>query len=225
MNLAIDIGNTRTKAAIFDGDTLVDSTIEPGHYFPFLYHWCARYGYTSVIISSTIDYPEDVMQVLREKLPNLLWLDAQTPLPITNLYETPETLGKDRIAAVVGAYTQCPGKDILVIDAGTAITYELIDAQGRYLGGNISPGVQMRFDALNHFTDKLPLVAAEGRKLEIGKDTETAIRAGVLEGVKHEMTGYITSLRAKYPGLFVFLTGGDRISFDTNIKNIQIHRA
>ena len=124
------------------------------------------------------------------------------------------------MAAVVGAYEQFPGKDILVIDAGTCITYEFIDAAGRYHGGNISPGVQMRFKALHEFTGRLPLVCREGRRLSLGKDTDTAMREGVLKGMEYEISGYIMAMKHKYPELLVFLTGGDEFSFDTNLKSI-----
>ena len=112
------------------------------------------------------------------------------------------------------------GKDILVVDAGTCITYEFIDAAGRYHGGNISPGVQMRFKALHEFTGRLPLVVREGRRLPLGKDTDTAMREGVLKGMEYEISGYITTMKHKYPELLVFLTGGDDFSFDTNLKSI-----
>lgn len=108
------------------------------------------------------------------------------------------------MAAVVGAYEQFPGKDILVIDAGTCITYEFIDAAGRYHGGNISPGVQMRFRALHEFTGRLPLVLREGRRLPLGSDTDTAMREGVLKGMEYEISGYITVMKHKYPELLVF---------------------
>ena len=104
----------------------------------------------------------------------------------------------------VGAAERFPGRDILVIDAGTCITYEFVDAAGRYHGGNISPGLQMRFRALNHYTGRLPLVEAEGRLLPMGKDTETAIRAGVLKGIEYEMAGYIRAMKDKYPELLGF---------------------
>ena len=150
----------------------------------------------------------------------MLYLGADTPLPVENLYETPRTLGYDRMAAVVGANALCPGRDLLVIDAGTCITYEFIDASGRYHGGNISPGLQMRFKALHQFTGRLPQVQAEGRLLPLGKDTDTAIRSGVLQGMEYEISGYIQTMKHKYPELLVFLTGGNEFSFDTNLKNI-----
>ena len=113
------------------------------------------------------------------------------------------------------------GKDVaFVFLRPQRFTKEFVDAAGRYHGGNISPGLQMRFKALNQFTARLPLVEAEGRLLSMGKDTETAIRAGVLRGISYEMQGYIKEMRTKYPELLVFLTGGDEISFDTNLKSI-----
>ena len=182
--------------------------------------FCRKYSFEKAIVATVIELGEQVSAQI-ERLPfPVLQLDEKTPLPIENLYETPQTLGYDRIAAVVGAWEQFFGKDILVIDAGTCITYEFIDATGRYHGGNISPGLQMRFKALHQFTDRLPHVSREGRRVPMGKDTETAIREGVLKGMKYEIQGYIVAMKHKYPELLVFLTGGDDFSFDTNLKSI-----
>lgn len=220
MNLVIDIGNSSVKVAIFDGETIHSHLNNPGHSLLFIDQLQDNYPIEAGIIASVVDMDKESRNWLK-KLPfPILELNHTTPLPINNLYETPETLGYDRIAAVVGAYSRFPQKDILVIDAGTAITYEFIDAKGNYQGGNISPGVQMRLKALNQFTDKLPLVNAEGRILSMGRDTETAIRAGVLKGIEYEIRGYITYLKHKYPELLVFLTARDEFSFDTSIKNI-----
>jgi type III pantothenate kinase len=153
-------------------------------------------------------------------LPYFIILDERTPLPIKVQYQTPQTLGKDRLAAVVGASFLQPEKDILVIDAGTAITYELIEASGIYLGGNISPGMSIRFKALNHFTGKLPLVQEEKEEVPlIGFSTKTAIQAGVVKGIIYEMDGYINELRSRYPELLVFLTGGHSFYFERRLKN------
>ncbi|MBP9508086.1 MAG: type III pantothenate kinase, partial [Bacteroides sp.] len=178
------------------------------------------YPIEKAIVATVIDLsPQQLDQINRLNIP-LLWLDRNTEIPVINLYETPDTLGYDRVAAVVGAQEQFPNKDILVIDAGTCITYEFIDAQGQYQGGNISPGLQMRFKALHQFTGRLPLVSREGRLLTIGKDTETAIRAGVVKGMEYEISGYIAAMKHKYPELLVFLTGGDDFSFDTTLKSV-----
>ena len=220
MNLIIDIGNTAAKLALFDGDTIVEVVRDSNRTLERLPELCRTYTIEKAIVATVIDLSREALARLEGLALPVLWLDAETPLPVENLYETPRTLGYDRIAAAVGAYGQFPGRDILVIDAGTCITYEFIDAAGRYHGGNISPGLQMRFKALHGFTGRLPMVEAEGRRLPLGKDTDTAIRAGVWKGIEYEISGYIVDLKHKYPELLVFLTGGDDFSFDTNLKSI-----
>ena len=220
MNLIIDIGNTVAKMAVFEGAAMMEVVYDSNTALERLPDICRKYAVERAVVATVIDLDERArVQIARLSVP-VLWLDADTPLPITNLYETPRTLGYDRIAAVVGANEQFPGKDILVIDAGTCITYEFIDAAARYHGGNISPGLQMRFKALHQFTGRLPMVTLEGRTLPMGKDTDTAIRAGVLRGIEYEISGYVTAMKHKYPELLVFLTGGDDFSFDTNLKSI-----
>ena len=167
---------------------------------------CSKYNVRKAIVATVIDLNECVLAQLGKLPVPILWLNCNTPLPVTNLYETPETLGYDRMAAVVAANDQFPGKDILVIDAGTCITYEFIDSLGQYHGGNISPGLWMRLKALHQFTGRLPLINAEGRLPDMGKDTETAIRSGVKKGIEYEIAGYITAMKHKYPELLVFLT-------------------
>ena len=220
MNLIIDIGNTVAKVAVFKNKDIVEVFYDSNQTLDSLPGICAEYAVEKAIVATVIDLNERVSARLEQLSVPLLRLNEKTPLPVDNLYETPETLGYDRMAAVVGAYEQFPGKDILVIDAGTCITYEFIDAAGRYHGGNISPGVQMRFKALHEFTGRLPLVCREGRRLSLGKDTDTAMREGVLKGMEYEISGYIMAMKHKYPELLVFLTGGDEFSFDTNLKSI-----
>ena len=219
MNLVIDAGNTTVKVAVFDDKKLLEVINNTDYTLQFLQNIVSKYVIDQAIVASVVDLPQKGIEKLDEFAFSLIWLDKQTPLPIKNLYKTPDTLGYDRIAAVVAANEQYPDRDILVIDAGSAITYEFIDREGQYHGGNISPGTQMRFNALNHFTGRLPLIEPKGEIPSIGYDTETAIRAGVLKGLEYEITGYITSLKYKYPELLVFLTGGDEFSFDTNLKN------
>ena len=220
LNLIIDIGNTAAKVALFDGGEMVEVLTESNQSLDCLEALCAKYPVEQGIVATVIDLSERVLAALVALPFPLLWLDSKTPLPVTNLYETPETLGYDRMAAVVGANEQYPRRDILVIDAGTCITYEFIDSKGQYHGGNISPGMQMRFKALHQFTGRLPLVDTNGRKLPMGRDTETAIRAGVMKGMEYEISGYIESMKHKYPELLVFLTGGDEFSFDSSVKSI-----
>ena len=220
MNLIIDIGNTVAKVALFDRTSMVEVVYDSNQSLDSLEAVCNKYDVRKAIVATVIDLNECVLAQLN-KLPfPLLWLNHQTPLPVGNLYETPETLGYDRIAAVVGANEQFPHNDILVIDAGTCITYEFIDSKGQYHGGNISPGMQMRYKALHQFTGRLPLIDSNGRKLPMGRDTETAIRAGVLKGMEYEISGYIEAMKHKYPELLVFLTGGDDFSFDTKLKSV-----
>jgi type III pantothenate kinase len=138
-------------------------------------------------------------------------MHAQLKLPFTIEYRTPHTLGNDRIAAVAAANAQFPGQNCLVIDAGTAITFDLIDSQNVYRGGNISPGLSMRFQALHTFTQKLPLIEQSGETPLLGYSTETAIRSGVIWGVVFEIERYINELKGMYPNLQIMLTGGDSV--------------
>lgn len=219
LNLIIDIGNTTAKVALFDGEEMVEVLTESNQSLECLKTLCSGFSIERGIVATVVDLNEQIRNELAALPFPLLWLDHETPLPVVNLYETPETLGYDRIAAVVGAHERFPHNDLLVIDAGTCITYEFIDSKGQYHGGNISPGMQMRFKALHQFTGRLPQIDADGRKLPMGRDTETAIRAGVMNGIEHEISGYIQSMKHKYPELLVFLTGGDDFSFDSSVKS------
>jgi pantothenate kinase, type III len=164
---------------------------------------------TKAILSSTKEVDAQLLEFLDRSFDQFIELNHITPLPIANLYETPETLGKDRIAAAVGANELFPDQNVLVIDAGTAITYDFVSAENQYLGGNISPGLQMRFKALNQFTDKLPLVDSSAYFSEIGKNTKEAIRGGVQNGILFEIEKTIELFSGKYEDLQVILTGGD----------------
>ena len=156
MNLIIDIGNTVAKIALFDGAEIVNVIYDSNQTLDCLDEVCAKYPVERGIVATVINLSECVTERLNALPIFLLYLGKETVLPVINLYETPETLGYDRIAAVVAANEQFPNKNILVIDAGTCITYEFIDSKGQYHGGNISPGLQMRFKALYQFTDRLP---------------------------------------------------------------------
>ena len=219
MNLIIDIGNTIAKMAVFDGGRIVEVVYDSNLTLERLPEVCRTYTIEKAIVATVIDLSREVLSQLEDMAVPILWLNEKTSLPVENLYETPRTLGYDRMAAVVGANEQFPGRDILVIDAGTCITYEFIDSKGQYHGGNISPGMQMRYKALHQFTGRLPLIDSNGRKLPMGRDTETAIRAGVLKGMEYEISGYIEAMKHKYPELLVFLTGGDDFSFDSSVKS------
>jgi len=220
VNLVIDIGNTIAKVAIFEKDSLIEVFRSSNQSLDCLPEILNKFSIKQGILASVINLTPAITEQLN-KLPfSLIRLNAGTPLPIKNLYHTPETLGNDRLAAVVGANEIYPQKDILVIDAGTCITYDFIDAQGQYWGGNISPGKAMRFKALNKYTGRLPLIEEKGERSTIGVNTETAIREGVMKGIEFEIKGYIDSLKKNHPDLLVFLTGGDGILFETSLKNL-----
>lgn len=218
--MIIDIGNTVAKLVAFDGDEPVEEIRTCNDSLSALGAFATKYAFTHGIVGTVKGLAAEAEEQLRSLKIPILRFSPQTPVPITNRYKSPETLGADRLAAAVGASSLKPGKDLLIIDAGTCVTYEVIDAKGNYWGGNIAPGMQMRLRSLNEFTAKLPLVSAEGDVPGMGYDTETAIRSGVLRGMKYEIEGYIRSMRRKYPHLLVFLTGGDKINFDTTIKSI-----
>lgn len=219
MNIIIDIGNTCAKIALFKGEELVELIKDSNQDLSQLQKLCTRFSCKKGIIASVIHLSDKITAQLKACSVNWLYLNQETPLPIKNCYKTPETLGYDRIAAIIGANSSHPSCNILVIDAGTAITYDFLNEKEEYIGGNISPGIDMRLKALHHFTDKLPLVEKCGATPLLGYDTNTAIRSGVIQGVKMEICENIRLFREKYANVLVFLTGGEQIPFDGKIKN------
>lgn len=220
MNLVIDIGNTRTKYSICTNTEVLD-TVSVKDFNPSLIAQIkGKYPkLEGVIVSAVKDFPEEVRAELRLQFATYMELGPETPLPIENCYETKASLGKDRIAAVVGAFDLYPNANVLVIDAGTAITYDILTDEGKYLGGNISPGLEMRFKALNEFTNKLPKIEIKTSNHLYGKTTEQAIRAGVQNGFIHEVDGTIDSFKEFYNNLKVIITGGNAEFFDKKLKN------
>ena len=218
--LIVDIGNSSAKAALFEGDTPIEETRIDHEALPcFFIDKSKDSTIGSAIVSSVIPLTEEVEHAIKRLPYPCLRMSAQLKMPFDIAYQTPDTLGPDRLAAVAEACTQQPGRDLLVIDMGTAITYDVVTAGGVYLGGNISPGIDMRLKALNHFTGKLPLVDKEGQRSAVGITTETAIREGVLQGVDKEIEGYIREYTSKYPHLLVFLTGGGTFFLDNSAKS------
>jgi len=177
-----------------------------------------------VILSSVKAYDEELKIYLSANFEQFIELDHHTKLPIDNLYQTPETLGKDRIAAAVGANELFPDQNLLVIDAGSAITYDLITENNVFLGGNISPGLEMRFKALNHFTGKLPLVSYSDEFQAIGRNTKEAIIAGVQNGLIFEIAQTIEYFNRNYHNLQIIMTGGDSNFFERKLNcSIFVH--
>lgn len=220
VNLIIDIGNTLAKLVAFDGDTPIEEIRTSNASLEDLTPFIKKYTFQKGIVASVIDLSPIVQEQLAALPFPILYFSSNTPIPIQNRYRTPHTLGSDRLAAAIGANMQYPQHNILVIDAGTCLTYEFIDSQSNYWGGNITSGLQMRLKAMHTFTAKLPLIERKGATPELGYDTETAMRSGVITGMTFEIEGYIRHFREKYPDLLVFLTGGDDFNFDSSIKNI-----
>jgi type III pantothenate kinase len=219
LNLIIEQGNTAIKVAVYDRGEMINSSVYDKYDAFELLSWMDRYPLENGIFSTVVAVDQTLIACLNGRLKHFLFLDEQTKLPVTIRYRTPNTLGKDRIAAAVGANFLHPEENVLVIDAGTAITYDVVEASGVYIGGNISPGMTTRFRALNRFTEKLPLVQEKEDIPFLGSSTETAIQAGVVNGIVYEMDSYINELQIKYPGLFVFLTGGHSFYFERRLKN------
>lgn len=219
LNLIIDIGNNSAKFFLFNGEQLVLHSRRSNTSFDIIGEWNSQYEIEKVIISSVIaDTPALRAQISGLACP-VIKFDNSLPLPIEIKYRTPHTLGSDRLAAVIGAWHEAPARNIIVIDAGSAITIDFIDRNGNFLGGNIAPGIKMRLKALHSFTAMLPMVEKEGDTPSIGYDTETAIRSGVINGICHEIDGYIDDFKQKYCDVLVFLTGGDEKSLKNRIKN------
>ncbi len=217
--LIIDIGNTSVKLAVYNDDTLTmhqqadNLTLEIlqkiDKEFPMI---------KSSILSAVRDYPETIDTFLKKKFFHIT-VNSETALPFVNEYKTPATLGKDRIAAAAAAINIFPGENVLVIDAGTSITYDLITKKGTYLGGGISPGIMMRFKALNTFTGKLPLITEIDDAPLIGDDTRSSIKSGVLNGILAEVNGIVESYRNRFDTLKIIISGGDYKYFDKKLKN------
>lgn len=219
-NLCIDFGNSSVKIGIFENALPVDVQKFKTLSLPDLKEILHNYQIQNCIVSSVTEDDNQIKDFLYSQNVNFISLDSSLKLPFKNLYKTPQTLGKDRLAAVAGAWALCPDTDLLVIDAGTAVTYDFINSSGEYLGGNISLGLEMRAKALNYYTAKLPLVEVE-EDLEdlLGDDTISALKKGVGMGMLFEIQGYIDFLKVKYPKLSVFLTGGSSVYFERKLKS------
>lgn len=226
-HLVIDRGNSSCKWAFFDSEQSAPSgyATEPTEIFHTLSSEILdeailnRFTPEACICSSVAAQDASLEAWLRSHVPYCLTFDRNTPIPLRNAYRTPQTLGPDRLAAAVGAWTLAPGQPSLIVDMGTAVTYDLLTADGVFRGGNIAPGIWLRFKALHENTAALPMVEAQSDFPYMGTDTETAIRAGVLQGIWNELEGYIRHYSVENEGLLTFLTGGDIIYFENQPKN------
>lgn len=225
LNLTIDQGNTAAKAGVWQDNRLVAEAHYRNLTGAEIELLADRFGgfFDASIYSTVRDGGDEARTAMSLRSRRFLELTADTPLPISIAYTTPATLGRDRIAAVAGAYADRPGRWTLVVDCGTAITYDLLSPEGVFAGGNIAPGIFMRLEALNHFTARLPLIETDGDCPLWGHDTETALRAGAINGVVAELSYYRSLLPDSSP--LVLLTGGsadlicDRLGFEVTIDH------
>ena len=212
MNLCIDQGNSRTKVALMtDEGRIIQHFIYKSFSSSDVERLFALYAIKSSIISSVINIEPAIVNALARLSEHFVLFDHNTPIPIKNGYDTPETLGQDRLAAAVGAQQLCPNENLLIIDVGSAITYDFVSENGEYMGGNIAPGLKMRFTMLQRMTKKLPLVEVGENELIplFGKNTRDAIAAGVIRGVAYEVKGYMRTLREKTTHFQTYITGGN----------------
>lgn len=218
--LIFDIGNSQIKFGIYENQALLlRQNFKEEEISTKLAVVLKEFNSANkAIISSVKDIPNELFFELKKIKTEFLILDENTKVPIKNLYQNPETLGKDRLAAAIGAKFLFPNTNILIIDAGTAITYDIVTEKGEYLGGNISPGLMMRFKALNKFTGKLPLAKPNIDVPLYGKNTYEAIKAGVQNGILFEMNAFINVISHKFNNLKVVITGGDAFYFENKLK-------
>jgi type III pantothenate kinase len=221
MNLIVDIGNTSTKLAIYKDRKRISVSRINELSCKELEKELTGFKIKRAIVSSVKILPPFISDLLLVNIPEVHILSHKSGLPFKIEYETPETLGADRIAAAAGAYFCFTGKNVLIIDAGTAITFDFLYGNS-YKGGNISPGINMRFKALNILTEKLPLLEKSSVFTDPGKNTRDAILAGVIRGVTYEINEYIRTFKKEHKNIKVILTGGDsgflnnRLSHKTN---------
>lgn len=212
--LVIDAGNTRIKAGIFSGNAMNAKYFSKENQAE-LKAFLQESRHDHAVLSSVLS-DEETTSLLGQIRGCRLLKDLS--FPILNAYQSPETLGADRLANAVAALCKIPGNR-LVIDIGTCIKFDLVDAGDSYRGGSISPGIRMRYHALHDYTGKLPLLEHDGKRIYLGDSTESSIHAGVLSGAQEEINGFIRYYEANYPGLTIFVTGGDYLYFDYSAKN------
>ena len=220
MILTIDVGNTRIKAAVFEDSMLL------GH-FVFMKmelekkikKILEKYEKTThLVVASVGDVEKQVFLNFSETV-NVHFISHNDPFPFFNKYGTPQTLGIDRMVLAAGATLACPNQNRLVIDAGTCVTYDFIDQDDNYLGGAISPGLRLRYEALHNYTAKLPLLTLESSGHFIGKSTAESIHSGVVNGLVYEIDGFINEYKSQYSNFIIILTGGDTDFLAKRLKN------
>ncbi|MEQ9424437.1 MAG: type III pantothenate kinase [Cyclobacteriaceae bacterium] len=214
MNLAIDIGNTRIKAALFSGDEL--KKVSRWNSVDEALKYLRQIKNHHIGICSVTGNHETLLDILTPEN-EVLILTHETKIPIGNQYKSPETLGMDRLAAVCGANEMFPGKDCLVIDSGTCITYDFLKNES-FMGGVISPGLKMRFRSMHQFTKNLPMIEEANDNVVLGRNTLESMKSGGINGLIYEAEGFIKYFMSQSEGLNVILTGGDADVFESKLK-------
>ena len=220
MNLIIDVGNSFVKLSVFDNDTIVfKKKCLKREFFNEIKVVLNQFKTIKDAITSSVGkFTKKELSVLNEKI-QVFELSYKAKIPFKNKYATPNTLGVDRIALVSAAAIQFPKKNVLIIDVGSCITYDFLNSENEYLGGAISPGIELRYKSLHNFTDKLPLLSPETPLGLIGNSTNASIHIGVLKGVVIEIDGFISSYKEKYKELTIILTGGGAHFLVESLKN------
>ena len=219
MNLVVDIGNTLLKLAVFDGGRLVAQQCVGELREETFAGLLGGARAARAVVASTRGEAPAIVEAVRRHTDYLLEFTPATPVPIGNAYLTPATLGRDRLAAAVGAATLYPRRNALIVDFGTAVTLDFVSADGVFRGGCISPGMAMRFRALHEYTAALPLCAATDSAELLGRTTDEAVRLGVMNSLAFEIEGYIARMQGEIEDLCVIFTGGDTNFFAKRIKN------
>jgi len=219
VNIVIDIGNTRSKLAVFNLDEMKEQlAIEGSLPKETIEAFTADQDISDAIICTVGRIDGKVLKFLNKKF-NCILFDQMVKVPLKVKYTTPATLGYDRLAAAVAAVNLYPGRNLLVIDAGSCVTFDLVNSSGEYLGGAISPGIDMRYRSLNEYTDKLPLLDKKEKTILTGTSTDESISSGVLNGIRQEIKGIVNEYRDVYSDLVVLLTGGDIDFFEKVMEN------
>ncbi len=219
MNLIVDIGNSLVKVAVMERGAVVEYAKSENWDEEIAKKFAFKYDISRAIVCSTRGVQIEVEKSLRRVVGDCLIFDANVDVPLRVGYSTPHTLGRDRLAAAVGAREIYGEGDMLIVDFGTAITIDLISRDGGFEGGAISAGVTMRFKALNNYTANLPLCEPSVEVLDIARSTKDAIIQGVMNGVCYEIEGYISRFLQKYDKLSIIFVGGDAKFFEKRIKN------
>ena len=220
MLLAIDIGNTRIKAAVFEQNTRLETFTFPIEEIQKKVNFIlkANQKITDLVVSSVRNTENSVFSTIGSHI-KIYFITNKSHFPFENRYETPDSLGIDRMVLAAGAVLRFPKQNRLVIDAGTCVTYDFIDEENNYLGGAISPGIRLRYESLHNYTAKLPLLSVSIPDKTIGSSTQGSIHSGVVNGLTNEIDGFIEFYQERFANIIIILSGGDAEFLAKRLKN------